>query len=449
MTVEEHVLLACKFGSAGRTTPAEARDFLKFTGLGGMEKVRAGDLTLAACELYKVWPTQAVAGSGASELLPEICRLAARQGLSRAIIPVPAYVDQDRCCRQAGLAVETLLCTAQKGFAPDLEALAARLETPALVLLTSPGNPTGVCVPARHVRDLARAFPKSLFVVDESFADFVPGIDDEAAGGAGRLVRQRPDNVIVLVSLTKFYAVPGLRLGLCFASPDNAQTLRRRLPPWNVGTLAQKVGARCLRDLEYRQRSIRETAALREAFAAELREMPGLRVFPSQANFLLCRLDRVGMSAAPLFERCFPRGWPSPCANFEAWTTLLRIAVRPRGKRRLVVPWPASPGGAKARRHRARKIPALMVRAPAPMRQKRAGRRALPHPAETASTCPVQGPDMSNNSAVTLDGREIGRAQATQPGLRLTRDARMNRCCSSHGRNRSQVLLHGHAWRLC
>jgi Histidinol-phosphate/aromatic aminotransferase and cobyric acid decarboxylase len=81
----------------------------------------AADLTLAACERYKVWPNQALAGSGVSELLPAVCALAVRMGLSRAIIPVPAYVDVDRCCRLAGLKVDTLVCTAQNGFAPDLD----------------------------------------------------------------------------------------------------------------------------------------------------------------------------------------------------------------------------------------------------------------------------------------------------------------------------------------
>jgi cobyric acid synthase CobQ/L-threonine-O-3-phosphate decarboxylase len=422
----------------------------------------AGDLTLAACELYKVWPTQAVAGNGASELLPAICQLAARQGLTRAVIPVPAYVDQDRCCRLAGLEVETLVCQAHKGFAPDMEALAARLERPALVLLTSPGNPTGVCVPARHVRDLARAFPQSLFVVDESFADFVPGIDnetgDEAAGGAagaGRLVRQRPDNVIVLVSMTKFYAVPGLRLGLCFASPENASRLRRRLPPWNVGTLAQKVGARCLRDLDYRSRTIREVASLREALTAELREIPGLRVFPGTANFLLCRLDRVGMSATPLYERLLAEGLAIRlCRNFEGLDdSYFRIAVRTREENaRLVDACARFSGIVKAQAPvKARKVPAIMIQGTC----SNAGKSVL-----AAGICrilledgfdvaPFKAQNMSNNSAVTPDigdgGREIGRAQATQAqACRLTPDPRMNPVLlKPTGDTGSQVLIHG------
>lgn len=414
----------------------------------------AGDLTLAACELYKVWPTQALAGNGASELLPAVCALAVRQGLSRAVIPMPAYVDLERCCRLANIEVEPLVCTAQNGFAPDLEALAARLARPALVLLTSPNNPTGVCIPARHVRDLARAFPQSLFVVDESFADFVPGIDDEGAtarGGLGRLVRQRPDNVIVLVSLTKFYAVPGLRLGLCFASPDNAQRLRRRLPPWNVGTLGQKVGARCLRDLEYRSRTIREVAALREALTTDLREIPGLRVFPGLANFLLCRLDRVGQSAVPLFERLLAEGLAIRlCRNFEGLDdSYFRIAVRTKGENaRLVDALARFSGIAKTPTPLiTRRVPALMIQGTSSS----AGKSVL-----AAGLCrifledgldvaPFKAQNMSNNSAVTPDGREIGRAQATQAqACRLTPDARMNPVLlKPTGDTGSQVLVLG------
>ncbi len=414
----------------------------------------ASELTLAACERYKVWPTQAVAGSGASELLPAVCALAARQGLKRAVIPVPAYVDLDRCCRQAGLSVERLTCSARDGFAPDLEALARMLETPALVLLTSPNNPTGVCVPARHVRDLARAFPKCLFLVDESFADFVPGIEDEANGGAGRLVRQRPDNVVTIVSMTKFYAVPGLRLGLAFASPDNARRLRVGLPPWNVGALSQVVGARCLRDGEYRERTVREVADLREKLTADLREIPGLRVFPGAANFLLCRLDRVGMSAGPLFERLLSEGLAVRlCANFDGLDdSYFRVAVRTRAENaRLVDALARFSGVVKAPAVVERKkTPALMIQGTC----SNAGKSVL-----AAGICrilledgfdvaPFKAQNMSNNSFVAPSadgGREIGRAQATQAqACRLTPDARMNPVLlKPTGDTGSQVLVLG------
>ena len=433
----------------------------------------ASDLTLAACERYKVWPTQALAGNGASELLPAVCNLAARMGCKRAIIPVPAYVDVDRCCRLAGLSVETLVCRAQDLFAPDLERLAGMLAipgAPAVVMLTSPNNPTGVVIPARHVRDLARAFPESLFVVDESFADFVPGIENEgtgrepgvtgsaggpggpggSGGGAGRLVRLRPDNVIML---SKFYALPGLRLGLCFAAPEIIARLRRRLPAWNVGTLAQRVGARCLRDLDYQERTVREVAALREALTAELREIPGLRVFPGHANFLLCRLDRVGMTAQPLFERLLHEGLALRlCANFEGLDdSYFRIAVRTRDENaRLVDALGRFSGVVKTPTLlKTRRTPAVMVQGTC----SNAGKSVL-----AAGLCrifledgfdvaPFKAQNMSNNSAVTPDGREIGRAQATQAqACRLTPDARMNPVLlKPTGDTGSQVVVLGRA----
>lgn len=413
----------------------------------------ASELTLAACERYKVWPTQAVAGNGVSELIPAVCNLAARMGLGRAVIPVPAYVDVDRCCRLAGLAVEPLPCTAQNLFAPDLERLAAMLNSggPALVMLASPNNPTGACIPARHVRDLARAYPKSLFVVDESFADFVPGMEDEASGGLGRLTRLRPDNVIALVSMTKFYAVPGLRLGLAFAQPEIIERLRRRLPAWNLGTLAQRVGARCLRDADYQARTVAETTRLREALTAELREIPGLRVFPGSANFLLCRLDRVGMSAMPLFERLLGEGMAIRlCANFEGLDdSYFRVAVRTDEENaRLVGGIARFSGITKAPpQQKVRRTPALMIQGTC----SGAGKSVLAAGLcrilfqDGYSVAPFKAQNMSNNSAVTPGGLELGRAQATQAqACRLGTDVRMNPVLlKPTGETGSQVVLLG------
>lgn len=424
----------------------------------------ASDLTLAACERYKVWPNQALAGNGVSELLLAVCQLAAHLGLARAVIPTPAYVDVDRCCRLAGLAVETLPCAVQNGFAPDLERLAGMLAAgPALVMLASPNNPTGTLIPARHIRDMARAFPKSLICVDESFADFVPGMEDETpdqtGGGVGRVVRNRPDNVLALVSMTKFYAVPGLRLGLCFGPADLIARLRRLLPAWNLGVAAQRVGARALRDADYQRRTVAEVARLRQALAAELRDIPGLRVFPSQANFLLCRLDRVGLSAKPLADRLMAEEGIAIrlCANFEGLDeSYFRIAVRTAEENARLVAGIARFSGiqkAPVSPQKVRRTPAIMVQGTC----SGAGKSVL-----AAGLCrilfqdgfdvaPFKAQNMSNNSAVAVDasgqGFELGRAQATQAqACRLSPDPRMNPVLlKPTGDTGSQVVVLGRA----
>ena len=94
-----------------------------------------------------------------------------------------------------------------------------QLRSPSMVVIASPANPTGVVTEAAAIVELAGRHPQSLFLVDEAFADFVPGF----ASLAGE---DRPHNVAVLLSLTKSFAIPGLRLGLLAASPDLADALK-------------------------------------------------------------------------------------------------------------------------------------------------------------------------------------------------------------------------------
>ncbi|MDD4952197.1 MAG: cobyric acid synthase, partial [Desulfovibrionaceae bacterium] len=380
------------------------------------------DLTLAACERYKVWPGQVLAGNGASELLWAAARLA---GPAQAVMPVPAYVDYARSCDLAGLPVRDLALAPEEGFGLRVERLAPLLDRPSLVLACQPNNPTGLAFDSQALRDLARSRPDCLFVVDESFADFAPGLD--------RLVRERPDNVLVILSMTKFFAIPGLRLGLAFAAPDLAAGLKKRLAAWSVNAVAQKVGERCLKDLEYAEKTVRETARLRAGLAAELSEVPGIRVFPSQANFLLCQISRVGLSGRELFERLLAdRLAIRLCGNFKGLDESdFRVAVRNDednarlvGAMRRVAgvdrPRPAPP---------ARRARALMIQGTGSGAGKSVLVAALCRVflQDGLSVAPFKAQNMSLNSFVGRDGGEIGRAQATQAAAcRLDPEARMN-----------------------
>ena len=104
-----------------------------------------------------------------------------------------------------------------------------------MLFIGQPNNPTGrICAIDDIVRTADR-FPDTVIVVDEAFADFIPGY-------ISVIDRRRP-NIIVMRSMTKFYAIPGLRLGYALAPVRWATALKEYLPPWTVGTLAQRVGA--------------------------------------------------------------------------------------------------------------------------------------------------------------------------------------------------------------
>ena len=174
--------------------------------------------------------------------------------------------------------------------------------------------------------------PSALFVVDEAFGDFVENFDS--------LTRLRPGNVIVLLSLTKIFAIPGLRTGCAVGDRHLIRRLLELQPPWSVNTLAQAVSAAALRDCEYVQRTRAYVTCERAKLLAELRSLPELTVYPGEANFLLARLGarrdrRSGVSGA---NACSRHRDPGVYYFPKSGRSLLRVAVRTREENaRLVV----------------------------------------------------------------------------------------------------------------
>ncbi|WP_051677126.1 cobyric acid synthase [Maridesulfovibrio frigidus] len=368
----------------------------------------SAELTLAACQKYKVWPNECIAGNGASELINAITRIG---GFKRAVIPVPCYVDYERSCVVAGLKTEQIPLDPQNGFAPDFDTLSSFLSaSPALVFLAQPNNPTGTAFDPEALKKIARAHPDSRFIVDESFADFVPNLD--------RLVGQRPPNVITILSLTKFYAIPGLRLGLAFATPDIIMELKNILPCWSVNLLAQKVGLKCIKDDEYARKTIETTTRLREELVREIAKIPGIRTLPAEANFMLCQIQRVGMNADALIEHLISNNIAvRHCDNFDGLdSTYFRIAVRTEEENRKFIDGLRTFTGMETAPPAPRKTPALMIQGTC----SNAGKSII-----AAAFCriflqdgykvaPFKAQNMSLNSFVTEDGLEMGRAQVTQ-----------------------------------
>jgi adenosylcobyric acid synthase len=378
------------------------------------------DLVEAIAMRFGVTSAEVTVGNGSAELLAFLpLVLDAR----RAIIPVPAYVDYRAAASDAGLTVETVPMVPERGFQLDLEELEQRLRAGDIVLIGRPNNPTGRSCDAADLRELAGRRSKVTFLVDEAFADFVEDFDS--------LAIDRPANVVLLRSFTKFYDIPGLRLGCVLADPVTSSHLRQRLPPWSVNSLAQAVGVEVLQD---RSDYVRRTRALvaeeRRWLLAELTALDGMVVFPGEASFLLVRIDRPGIDAAELAHRTLQQGVAiRACGDYDGLDArYFRVAVRAREDNIILCRALQAALG-----HR---VPTLPRRKPALMFQGTSsgvGKSLL-----TAAFCrilledghrvaPFKAQNMSLNSSVTRDGGEIGRAQALQAlASRLEPDVRMN-----------------------
>ena len=391
------------------------------------------DLVRTVAETYGLSRDEIVIGNGSSELLYIIPRVL---GVRRALIPVPAYGDYALAAARAGLEVEKLPLREEEQFCLDLVALEARLRDGEVVFIGQPANPTGYACPPEALRGLAARHRRTKFIIDEAFADFLKDQD--------RLLFRRPSNVIVLCSLTKFYAIPGLRLGYAVADRDIAQRIGELVPTWSVNTLAQAAGEKALRDREYQERSRKTTQVLREELIDAVESMPGLTVYPGEANFLLVRVDRDDLDAPAIARELIAEGIAirlyDNCEGLGE--RFFRIAVRRAEENERLcealtrifgVSATASfnppPRGGRVRERVARPKPAVMFQGTC----SNAGKSVL-----AAAMCrillqdgyrvaPFKAQNMSLNSFVTPGGGEIGRAQAVQAqACRIEPDVRMN-----------------------
>jgi adenosylcobyric acid synthase len=323
----------------------------------------------------------------------------------------------------AGLSVEKIFRAEAEGFHLNLSVLQSRLKKKDLVFIGQPNNPTGDLCDADSLRALATDNPSMFFVVDEAFADFVKDMDS--------LTRRRPSNVMVLCSLTKFYAIPGIRLGLAVGDSGVIMRMREMMPPWSVNTIAQVVGEAALKDEGYAKRTRDDVERMREVLAGELKAIPGLTVYPGRANFLLVKIDKKNIKAPQIAERLIGKGIAiRVCKNFDGLDArFFRVAVKTEEENGRLCDALREVLGVAAERAKKPHKPALMFQGTS----SNAGKSIL-----TAALCrillqdgyrvaPFKAQNMSLNSFVTREGGEMGRAQVVQAqACRLEPDVRMN-----------------------
>ena len=167
-------------------------------------------------------------------------------------------------------------------------------------MVGNPTNPTAVLHPAEAIRALGR--PGRVVVVDEAFADALPGEPESLAGAD-------VPGLLVFRSLTKTWALAGLRAGYALGAPALLARLARPRPPWPVSTLALEAVAACCAPeaLDAARRAAEALVRRRAAQAAALAAVPGVTVLPGVAPYLLLRLpDGQGSGSAP---SCAPPAW--------------------------------------------------------------------------------------------------------------------------------------------
>lgn len=266
------------------------------------------DVLNAIADTYEMDKHQIIVGNGAAELLYAICRL---PGYTGAFVPAPGFSEYKEALEASKIPVRDIFYRpreddngkpyfevpylALETFAAELKGQDGRI----IVFLGNPNNPDGTLLDKDHIRTVASMLKdaNSLLVIDESFIDFVGNDPLQDNEHSMRSLVNEFDNIIVVHSFTKFYAVPGLRIGAAFANETLITQLQQYIPSWSVNTLAQAYTKAALNDVDYIKRTKQELNEERAFMYNALDDIEGITVYPPSANFILFQVNQEGITA--------------------------------------------------------------------------------------------------------------------------------------------------------
>ncbi|MHB0885470.1 MAG: threonine-phosphate decarboxylase CobD [Bacillota bacterium] len=224
-------------------------------------------------------------GNGAADLIHQLVR---RVRPRTVVVVDPTFSEYGAAARGIGVEVVSVMLDAGRGFRLNAKALLAVVDEGSLVFLCNPNNPTGGLLPRPETLAVAEAIRSqgAFLAVDESFLDFLPDPRSESvAGEAGA-----GSDLAVIGSLTKFFALPGLRLGYLVADTAFIRAFEDGRAPWTVNAFAEQAGLAAVADHGFASRVRRLVGEEREYLTEGMKGLGWLQPQPSTVNFILARI---------------------------------------------------------------------------------------------------------------------------------------------------------------
>lgn len=300
----------------------------------------ARELKAAISRRYQVPEEELILGNGAAELFYLLLHMVRPR---RVGIPVPSFSEYQRAAEAVGAEVVFSPLRAEEDFRVDLERLKQDLQDVDCIFLGNPNNPTGQLLLRQQLEAYLHFWESCGIwtVVDESFLDFLPA--DEKYSVRNLVGEYR--HLLVVRSLTKFYAMPGLRLGFASGHRELVKHLEKGKDVWNVNSLAQAAGVAALALTEYHKKSREFVQAEKDWFYKHLLKLRGVRPLPPSVNFIMAEVADTGMTSSELVARLRSAGiLLRDCGNYTGLEgcQYVRVAVRTRQENeRLLQAWEA------------------------------------------------------------------------------------------------------------
>lgn len=285
------------------------------------------DFRNALSRSLKIDSKNLLVGNGASELIFLLVRALRPE---RVVIPTPSFSEYESAAGLTNGECIFFKTEETENFEIKMESLIERLPGADLIFLCNPNNPTGNIVSQKKLLLLSENCKKhnATLVIDESFIEFVENVKNTTMVK----IAVESSNILVLRSLTKFFAMPGLRAGYLVGNEKTIKKIFQFQPPWSVNHFAQLVGKEAIEDAIYIRKSKKYIMREREKFFRELSLIDGLKPYHPTANFIFCKLTNEKSDSKKLAELLGKKGLLiRDCSNFRGLgNKFFRVAVRKR-----------------------------------------------------------------------------------------------------------------------
>lgn len=288
-----------------------------------LPEVDGADACAGLAAMLDLDPASLLAGAGSTQFIYSACRALASR---RVLIVAPTYADYADACHQSGVEPHFFHTRAEELFRLDWAALERMLPEYDTLFLCTPNNPDGQLHSLDALAAMARRHPQVRCIVDTSYLPFAqPRL-------RGSLAALRADNLLLLWSGSKIFAIPGLRSGFLIAHPDLVARFRRLAQPWSLSSLAQEAMLYLSTHVEAVQRFVDKSFDFIQTERTLLHRRlqgSGLQLIPSATSFTLMRLpqhlEAKAVQEALLERRILIRD----CSNFHGLdASFIRVALK-------------------------------------------------------------------------------------------------------------------------
>ena len=233
--------------------------------------------------IKKVRPSQIFLGNGSDEAIDLVYRIFCRPGIDNVVAPAPTYGMYQVCADIND--IEYRAVPLADGYQLDMPAMKAAIDqNTKAIWLCSPNNPTGNVFAKEDLLWFLDNV-NAMVVVDEAYIDF------SDKGTMVEMLDKYP-NLIVLQTFSKAWGQAAIRLGIALASEEVIGYFNKVKYPYNVNILTQQHAIKVLNDVDRKERNVAEILAQRDILRDLLLSVPCVKeVYPSDANFLLCKVS--------------------------------------------------------------------------------------------------------------------------------------------------------------